>query len=107
MWRRPLSEITPVQEEHTEVPYKSELQQNYPNPFNPSTTITFSLSRPGFTTLKLFDMVGREVATLISQNLPAGLHRTKWDASKLTSGIYFYRLQVGAFSQTKKFVLLR
>ena len=83
------------------------LSQNYPNPFNPSTTISFSLLSKSFVTLKIFDLMGREIATLINGEMSSGSHSQKWNASDLSSGIYFYRLQTGSFTETKKLVLLR
>jgi hypothetical protein len=84
-----------------------ELQQNYPNPFNPSTNIAFRLPAKSFVSLKVFDLVGREVVTLMSQEKPVGTYNVTFDASKLPSGVYFYHLQAGTFIETKKLVLLR
>ena len=84
------------------------LAQNYPNPFNPTTTITFTLAQDGMTTLKIFDILGREVATLVNEELKAGmLHQATFDASKVASGIYFYRLESGNNLLIKKFVLIK
>ena len=83
------------------------LFQNYPNPFNPSTEIRFSISRLSMVTLKIYDLLGREVATLVNEERPAGNYGLKWDASNMPSGIYFYQLQAGAFVQTKKLVLVK
>jgi hypothetical protein len=83
------------------------LSQNYPNPFNPSTTISFSLPSKSFVSLKVFDMIGREVATIISEEMSAGSYSRKWNASALSSGVYFYRLTAGTFVQTRKLCLLR
>jgi hypothetical protein len=83
------------------------LDQNYPNPFNPATTISFSLSSRSFILLKVFDLIGREVATIVSEELSAGNHSRQWNAADLPSGIYFYRLQAGTFTETRKLVLLR
>jgi hypothetical protein len=84
-----------------------ELFQNYPNPFNPSTTIAFTLPTRAFVSVKIFDLLGRDVATVYSGQLPAGTYSRDWDASGKPSGVYFCRLQAGAFSQTTKLVLLR
>jgi len=89
------------------VPLTNELAQNYPNPFNPTTNISFSLAARSNVTLKVFDILGREVATLVSEELPAGTHTFQWNALNLSSGVYFYRLQTGSFTQTKKLILLR
>jgi hypothetical protein len=83
------------------------LTQNYPNPFNPSTTISFDLPSKSFVSLKVFDLLGKEVAIIVSKELLAGSYSEKWDASTMSSGIYFYRMQAGSFTETKKLVLLR
>jgi hypothetical protein len=83
------------------------LEQNYPNPFNPTTTIRFSLAQRSRVSLKIFDILGREVATLVNDELEAGFHQSTFDASKFASGIYFYRIQAGNFTATKKLVLLK
>jgi hypothetical protein len=90
-----------------EVPSKFNLYPNYPNPFNPSTTITFSLPSRSFVTLKIFDVMWREVATIVSENLQAGSYQRHWNASGYPSGMYFYRLQAGGYSETKRLILLR
>jgi len=91
----------------SEIKYKYSLEQNYPNPFNPATTIKFSISTSSFVTLKIYNTLGKEVSTLISEKLPAGNYSLNWNAADLPSGIYFYRLIAGSFKQTKKLVLLR
>jgi lysophospholipase L1-like esterase len=83
------------------------LRQNYPNPFNPSTNLSFGLPSKSFVSLKVFDTIGREVTTIVSEELPAGNHTRQWNAANMSSGIYFYRLQAGSFIETKKSVLLR
>ncbi|MCK9408124.1 MAG: FG-GAP-like repeat-containing protein [Bacteroidetes bacterium] len=84
------------------------LEQNYPNPFNPSTTIGFTLQESGLTTLKIYDVIGREVATLVNEHLEAGVyHQKTFDGSKLSSGIYFARLQKSDKVQLKKLSLLK
>jgi hypothetical protein len=93
-----------------ELPETPQLSQNYPNPFNPSTTISFVLSNPGLVTLKIYDVLGREVATLLDkEQLEAGEQRLEYNADNLTSGIYFYRLNVngGEYQQIKKMVLMK
>jgi len=108
VWRRPLSEmITSVARLSTDLPTHFSLKQNYPNPFNPTTTITFALPVKSFVSLKIFDALGREVATLLEEELPVGTYSKQWDASGLPSGVYFYRLQAGSFMETKKLVLVR
>ena len=91
----------------TELPKSFALSQNYPNPFNPSTTIAFALPSRSFATLKVYDMLGREVAILVSEDLAAGTYTRQWNAANLSSGIYFYRLIAGSFTQTKKLILLK
>lgn len=83
------------------------LQQNHPNPFNPSTTISFSLPTKLFVSLKIFDALGKEVYDFISEELPTGNYSRQWNASNMPSGIYFYRLQAGTYSETKKLLLLK
>ncbi len=99
--------MTSVRLSSNELPLYFELSQNYPNPFNPTTTITFSLPVTGFVSLKVFDPLGKEVAVVVSEELPAGTYSQKWDAAALASGVYFYQFQVGSFTETKKLVLLR
>jgi hypothetical protein len=89
------------------IPGEFSLFQNYPNPFNPSTNISFSLSRQSFVSLKVFDLIGREVTTLVAQEISTGFHVLQWNASNLASGVYFYRLHAGTFTETKKLVLLK
>ena len=108
VWKRPLSEmITDVKLNDNKLPENFVLNQNYPNPFNPGTTISFSLPAESFVTLKVFDVLGREVSILVSKELPAGTYSENWDASRLSSGVYFYQLKAGNFIQTKKLELLR
>lgn len=83
------------------------LLQNYPNPFNPTTTIEFSIPKSSIVNLKIFDLLGREVAVLVNEQKPPGTYTVQFDGSRLASGVYFYRLQAENFVQTKKFVLLR
>jgi len=87
------------------VAYK--LLQNYPNPFNPATTISYEIPKTSFITLKVYDILGRQVKTLVNKEMNSGSYETKFDASSLTSGIYFYSLQAGSFSQSKKMILLK
>jgi len=90
------------------------LGQNYPNPFNPTTTIRFfvrgadgQIPTTSFVTLKVFDMLGREVTTLVNEEMKPGSYQRTFDGSRLASGVYLYRLQAGTFVQTKKLLLLR
>jgi len=84
-----------------------ELEQNFPNPFNPSTTIKFRLADYGQVTLKIYDVLGNELMTLVNEPKTAGSYQVEFDASALTSGVYFYQLKAGNFIQTKKMVLLK
>ena len=83
------------------------LAQNYPNPFNPTTNLEFQIAGRSFVSLKIFDMLGRKVATLVDEQCGPGSYRVSWDASRFPSGIYFYRLEAGGFIETKKMVLLK
>ena len=83
------------------------LEQNYPNPFNPSTTIKFSLPSSGYTTLKIYNSLGQEVAVLINKELTTGTSEVEWNASSLPSGIYFYQLKTDGFVETKKMILMK
>jgi hypothetical protein len=98
-----------------ETPQRFELLQNYPNPFNPTTAISFQLSEVSFVTLKVFDVLGREITTLVNEMRKPGLHTVQWDASSAPSGVYLYRLRSGeisngtgrSFMETKRMTLLR
>jgi N-acetylneuraminic acid mutarotase len=83
------------------------LSQNYPNPFNPSTTIKYQLPEMSFVTIKVYDILGREVATLVNEEKPAGSYEVQFTGNGLTNGIYFYQLKVGQISETKKMILLK
>lgn len=99
--------ITGVPSENGNVPPVYSLSQNYPNPFNPSTTIRFLVSTSTQVTLKVFDIVGREVATLVNERLQAGSYETTFNANVVASGMYLYRLQAGDFVQTKKMLVVK
>jgi len=98
--------VTGVADEE-KIPVTFNLGQNYPNPFNPSTTINYSLPAASHVTLKIYNMLGQEVATLINEQQPAGVKSVKFDASILSSGIYFYRLTAGTFTDMKKMILMK
>ncbi len=91
----------------SQVPDKYSLSQNYPNPFNPTTNINFALTKSGFTTLKIYDALGREISNLVNQNLQAGSYDINWNASSFTSGVYFYKLETEGFSDTKRMMLIK
>ena len=84
-----------------------QLKQNYPNPFNPSTVINYQLPDNNFVTLKVYDVIGNEVATLVNEYTPAGTYEVRFNASKLTSGVYYYQLRAGSFVQTNKMLLVK
>ncbi|MGE5795924.1 MAG: T9SS type A sorting domain-containing protein, partial [Ignavibacteria bacterium] len=84
-----------------------ELLSNYPNPFNPSTTIKYSIPTSEFVSLKVYDVLGSEVATLVNDEKPTGNYKVNFNATNLSSGIYFYTLKVGNFTQTKKLILMK
>jgi hypothetical protein len=108
VWRRPLAEmITGVKEEQNNLPSNFALEQNYPNPFNPTTTINYSVSKTSMVTIKVYDILGNEVASLMNEEKPAGRYSVNFTASKLASGVYFYRMQAGSFVETKKLILLK
>ncbi|GEM_PF-6850285 len=90
-----------------QMPEKFVLAQNYPNPFNPSTQIEFSIPKDGYVTLKVYDMLGREVATLVNGELTASSYSITWNASNSASGVYLYKLDAGNYSVTKKMVLMK
>ena len=91
----------------TDLPREYKLGQNFPNPFNPSTNISFDLPSRTFVTLKIYDVLGREVSTIVSGELQAGSYTRQWNASAFASGVYFYRLQAGTYNDTKRLLLLK
>ncbi len=99
--------LTPVENNDRNVLRDFELQQNYPNPFNPSTMISFSLPSRSYVSLRVFDAMGREVATLVSGELLTGNHSRQWNATGMPSGVYFYSIHAGLLKETKRLVLLR
>jgi hypothetical protein len=101
------SEYSNVVEVEVGLPSQFRLNQNFPNPFNPSTNIQFTIKDFGFVSLKIYDLLGREMAILVNEEKQAGSYEVTFDASALSSGIYLYRLKSGGFEQTKKFVLMK
>ena len=99
--------VLSVQKSDDAVPQKFSLEQNYPNPFNPSTVISYQLPVNSVVTLKVYDVLGKEVATLLNEHLVAGTYTVRFDASVLSSGVYYYTVRSGEFVSTKKMVLLR
>jgi len=94
--------IVGVESISNEIPAEFSLYQNYPNPFNPGTSIQFSIPQTSYVTLKVVNTLGERVEVLASEELSAGTYNYSWDASNLTSGIYFYKLQAGSFVETKR-----
>jgi len=99
--------VTGVTENNNKLPSRFILNQNYPNPFNPTTTISFQIPEKNFITLNIYDVLGKIIATLIHEEKSVGSYEVSFNASELTSGIYFYRLQAGKFIETKKMVLAK
>ncbi len=83
------------------------LSQNYPNPFNPTTRIVYQIPEKGNVTLKVFDMLGKEIATLVEEYRDEGRYEVEFNASEFSSGAYFYRIQAGDFVETKKMILMK
>ncbi len=116
VWRRPLAEVIGIRTISTETPSAFSLTQNYPNPFNPTTKIRFAISGSSAaqTFLSVYDMLGREISTLVNEELKPGIYEAEWNASSYPSGVYFYRLSVfqagfaaRSYVETKKMVLIR
>ncbi len=100
-------DLVGVKEVPNTLPTKFSLSQNYPNPFNPNTNINYSITKSGFVTLKVYNLLGQEVATLVNQEQRPGNYIVDFDASKLASGVYMYSIQAGDFNLTKKMILLK
>ena len=94
-------------EELAGLPEKFDLKPNYPNPFNPSTQIAFDLPESADVRLTVFDVLGRQVATLINQHMKAGTHTVSFDSQRLASGVYIYLLEAGSFSMTRNMMLIK
>lgn len=90
-----------------EVPITYSLEQNYPNPFNPSTTIRYQIPQDGIVTLKIYDILGAEVATLVNEQKIAGRYEVNFNASTLASGVYIYKIQSGKFVASRKMILIK
>jgi hypothetical protein len=110
IWVMPIYPVKITEEISSELSF--ELLQNYPNPFNPVTTIRFAIPQDARrvkqkVTLKIYDLLGREVATLVNEEKPAGEYEVNLDGTGLPSGVYFYQLKTSGFSQTKKMILIR
>ena len=96
-----------VKEKTGKIPTEYSISQNYPNPFNPTTKIKFGLPKAGFTRITVYDLLGRDIMTLINNELKAGYHEINIDAHNLPSGIYLYKIQSGDFTKTKKMILMK
>ena len=108
IWKRPLSEMIAFSNVSDRLlAFDFKLEQNYPNPFNPTTNIKYSILKESFVTIKVYDILGKEITTLVNERKSAGNYSINFDGSNLPSGIYFYRMQAGSFVSTKKFVLLK
>jgi hypothetical protein len=105
-WKNAGSPSTFVEQLISQV-HNFQLEQNYPNPFNPSTTISFSIGTSGFTCVKVFNMLGCEVTTLVNETKSPGTYTIQWNADKFPNGIYFYRLSAGGNSVARKMILLK
>ncbi len=98
---------TAVDGSSSSAPHTFALSQNFPNPFNPSTTISFSIPALSYVSLKMYDCLGKEVGTLVSEMMAAGNYSRVWNASHVPSGVYYYRLQSGSMMETKKLILIK
>ncbi len=107
IWKRPLSEIISISNPNTSMPKNCILEQNFPNPFNPFTNIRYKINSRQFITLKVYDLLRREVVTLVGEEKPAGNYEVIWNAADLSSGVYFYQIKAGNFTATKKLLLLK
>ena len=104
--------IVSVDEQAADIPADYNLFQNYPNPFNPSTTIRYSIVEPGNVSIKIYDILGREIKTLVNQVKIAGTYSSTWNGdnnfgNKVSSGIYLYRMEAGLFIETRKMIFLK
>jgi photosystem II stability/assembly factor-like uncharacterized protein len=109
IWESPveLGSAVTVKSATKDLPGEFMLQQNHPNPFNPSTTFTYELPNSSVVRLSVYDMLGREVSTLVNGDQDAGYHEVRFDGSNLPTGVYFYRMQAGSYVETKKLLLIR
>ena len=100
------SAVNSVYEDNSDITSDYDLHQNYPNPFNPSTTIEFDMPTSGFVSIKVYNIMGQEITTLVDKELLPGNHKVEWNPQNLSSGIYFYKLETKGFQETKKLILL-
>ncbi len=99
--------ITAIEPISSEIPSRFSLSQNYPNPFNPAANIKFQIPNAGFVNLKIYDALGREILTLVNEQLNPGIYEVGWNASAYPSGVYYYKLISGSYSETKKMILIK
>jgi len=102
-----MSNATGIEDNTIKIHTNFTLMQNYPNPFNPSSTISYSVPEIVFVSIRVYDVLGNQVAILVNEEKPIGIYEIEFDATKLPSGIYFYKLQAGSFVETKKMVLMK
>jgi hypothetical protein len=107
IWVRPVGQVTGIKPVSNEIPKQYNLNQNYPNPFNPSTKISFNLPKTSFVKMVVYDITGKEVETLVNEQLNAGSFEVDFNASKLSSGVYFYRITAEGFTAVKKMILTK
>jgi photosystem II stability/assembly factor-like uncharacterized protein len=107
VWKFPLSKILSVQKQVNEKPVNYNLFQNYPNPFNPTTTIEYSVPKTTFVKINVYDILGKEIEELVNEEKRQGSYSIRFNANKLSSGIYFYRMQAGNYVETRKLILLK
>jgi hypothetical protein len=98
---------TGISNNNNNIPLSYSLQQNYPNPFNPVTKISYDIPKSGFVTVKIFDILGKEIATLVNENKNPGRYIVDFDGTSFASGTYFYRLESNGFVATKKMILIK
>ena len=100
------TDITGIEEKQQDAISDYHIEQNYPNPFNPTTKINYKIPKTSFVTIKFYDVLGKEITTLVNEEKHAGNYQVDFDGRNLTSGVYFYKFQAGSFVETKKMVLL-
>ena len=99
--------MTSVRQIGNSVPDEYTLSQNFPNPFNPKTNLEFGISKAGLVSLKVYNDLGKEIATLVNESKSAGIYSVVFDGSNLSSGVYYYILESGDFNETKRMVLIK
>jgi hypothetical protein len=104
---KPSDLLTWVSSSGSTIPQELTLHQNYPNPFNPTTVVSYQLSTASHVDLRIYDVLGREVAVLVNQEKTAGKYTATWNATSMPSGVYFYKLTTGVFSQMRQMVLTK